>query len=281
MADEGRIADKACIYHHGCLDGFGSAWVVWKAWGPDTQFISARYGDEAPDVTGKQVIIVDFSYPRDILEAMNRETVSLNVLDHHKTARENCIGLPFAQFDMNRSGAIMTWDFFFEVEPPEIIKYIQDRDLWRFDLLFSKEVNAALYSYPFDFEKWDELINTKTIPNLINEGQAIVRDRQKLIDSLISGWAIERIDIAGHNVPCLNCPHWLASETLNLLARNEPFAISYSDSKDQRTFQLRSTENGIDVSEIAKQFGGGGHKHAAGFVTKKPTIIENDLTRRI
>ena len=100
-----------------------------------------------------------------------------------------------------------------------------------------------------------------------------MRDRDKLIDSLVSGWAIERINIAGYDVPCLNCPRWLASETLHILAENEPFAVSYFDSKDERTFELRSSENGIDVSEIAKQFGGGGHKHAAGFKAKKPKIL--------
>jgi oligoribonuclease NrnB/cAMP/cGMP phosphodiesterase (DHH superfamily) len=269
-----------CIYHQECMDGFGAAWVVSKKFrGQEIEFISARYGDSPPRIfdSSDDVIIVDFSYPRDTLLKINETAYSLLVLDHHKTAQANCDGLDFAEFDINKSGVMMAWEHFFpQKNPPEFLKYIQDRDLWQWKLPYSKEINAALYSYPMDFEVWDDLqfrlFGTRG-SDLVEEGRAILRDRQKTIDSLVSGWAIERLRIGGYDVPCLNCPRWLASDVLNILAKGEPFAISYFDSADGRTFELRSTENGVDVSEIARQYGGGGHKHAAGFKMGKPKIL--------
>lgn len=51
----------------------------------------------------------------------------------------------------------------------------------------------------------------------------------------------------------------------HLLCKGEAFAGCYWDTPKGRVFGLRSTDEGVDVSEIAKQFGGGGHRNAAGF----------------
>lgn len=264
-----------CIYHGGCMDGFGAAWVVRKA-NPESiiEFIPARYGDDPPETAGKLVYIVDFSYPREVLLEMSKEA-ELIVIDHHKTAEEALSDLPFAHFDNSKSGAILTWEQFYkaDVPPPLFLQYIQDRDLWKWEMDGSREINAAMYSYPMDFDIWDDFWGPGRTVDLQIEGEAILRERQKTIDSLTSGWAIETINLDGYEVPILNCPYWLASEVLNALAKDYSFAISYSDSKDQRTFQLRSSENGVDVSEIAKKYGGGGHYHAAGFTLDKPVVL--------
>ena len=49
------------------------------------------------------------------------------------------------------------------------------------------------------------------------------------------------------------------------MAQGQPFAVCYWDTLQGRVFSLRSTDDGMDVSEIAKQYGGGGHRNAAGF----------------
>ena len=72
-------------------------------------------------------------------------------------------------------------------------------------------------------------------------------------------------------MPCVNITH-LLSETLHELAKGQPFAIGYFDSDGQRIYSLRSDFDGVDVSKIAKNHGGGGHKHAAGFTTSIPPI---------
>ena len=77
--------------------------------------------------------------------------------------------------------------------------------------------------------------------------------------------AAYRTVIAGYDVPVLNVPYFYSSDAGHILGVNEPFAACYWDTAKGRTYSLRSSEEGIDVSEIAKMFGGGGHEHAAGF----------------
>ncbi len=267
---------KLCIYHKGCLDGFAAVWVVNQCFNgiEDVEFIPAKYGDDPPDVTGLNVIIVDYSYPRDVLIEMNRRATSLLVLDHHKSARKDLESLDFARFDMDKAGCIMAWEYFFSgKQPPLFLDYIQDRDLWKFELPMSREINAAMFSYPMDFEVWDTFDSMVNLNKLACEGAAILRDRQQRIDSLTAGWAVSTETIGGYEVPCLNCPRWLASDVLHILSKGQPFAAGYFDTPEARLFELRSSEDGVDVSEVARQYGGGGHYHAAGFSMPRPVVI--------
>ncbi|MFB5634981.1 MAG: bifunctional oligoribonuclease/PAP phosphatase NrnA, partial [Candidatus Nitrosomaritimum aestuariumsis] len=66
-------------------------------------------------------------------------------------------------------------------------------------------------------------------------------------------------------VPVANLPYTLVSDAANKLAEGEAFAACYWDTEDGRVFGLRSFSKGSDVSEIAKEYGGGGHRNAAGF----------------
>ncbi len=109
-----------CIFHANCADGFGAAWVVRKALG-EIDFHGAKYQEPPPDVTGKDVVMVDFSYKRPVLLEMAEKANSILILDHHKTAVEDLIDLPAnvtAKFDMGRSGAMLTWEHFFPGEAP-------------------------------------------------------------------------------------------------------------------------------------------------------------------
>jgi nanoRNase/pAp phosphatase (c-di-AMP/oligoRNAs hydrolase) len=56
-----------------------------------------------------------------------------------------------------------------------------------------------------------------------------------------------------------------ASDAGNILSEGRAFAATYYDTDKSRVFSLRSSKGGVDVGEVAKLFGGGGHKHAAGF----------------
>ena len=260
---------KLCIYHGNCADGFGAAWVVRKALGEEAvDFFAGFYGKEPPDVTGRDVIMVDFSYKRPVLEAMRDKAKSILILDHHKTAQADLDGLAcntvHTVFDMDRSGAMIAWDYFFSgLLPPKLIEHIQDRDLWLFKLSGTREIQATVFSYPYDFEIWDRLM-VSAPSTLIVEGSAIERKHHKDIAELV-GVSKRRMTIGGYDVPVANLPYTLSSDAGHLMGKGEPFAACYMDDATGRTFSLRSAEDGLDVSEIAKKFGGGGHKHAAGF----------------
>ena len=288
------------IYHANCADGFGAAWAV-RARFPGAEFYAGMYSNEPPDVTGRDVILVDFSYKRQVMLSLGQQARSVLVIDHHKSAIEdlqadgNYIvdmsswqgplswerhmdnpvldqseGCSYARiftvFDLHRSGAGLTWDFFHPGKVrPRLIDHIEDRDLWRFKLPGTREIQAALFSYPYDFGLWDDLMAEDT-RILLHAGEAIERKHHKDIAELI-GVCQRFMRIAGNLVPVASLPYTLTSDAGHKMAEQTgaPFAACYWDTPAGRVFSLRSTETGADVSEIAKQFGGGGHKHAAGF----------------
>lgn len=260
------------LYHAGCFDGFCAAWLVHRAY-PNAEFCPVNYGQEPPDVDGRNVWIVDFSYKRPTLLKMNESAASLLVLDHHKTAKADLEGLDFCHFDMDKSGARMTFNYLCSIDAATggvtsdgswLVDYTEDRDLWRWKLPDSKEINAALRCYPMEFDVWDRLHVRNTF-DLKHEGRAILSYQSKLIESHVRHAA--EVEIMGHRVLCVNCTCAdLTSEIAGELAKDRPFGVCWFESdKNERIYSLRSRDNGIDVSEIAKAHGGGGHKNAAGF----------------
>ena len=255
-----------CIYHGNCADGFGAAWVVRKALG-EIDFHPGKYQEPPPDVTGKDVVMVDFSYKRPVLLEMAEKANSILILDHHKTAAEDLLDLPAnvtAKFDMGRSGAMLTWEHFFPGEtPPALLLHIEDRDLWRFALQNTRQIQANVFSFPYDFQVWDTLMAAAPA-TLAAEGEAIERKHFKDIRELL-GVTTRDMVIGGHRVPVANLPYTMSSDAGHELAKGRPFAACYWDTPEGRVFSLRSSDDGADVAEVAKQYGGGGHRNAAGF----------------
>jgi oligoribonuclease NrnB/cAMP/cGMP phosphodiesterase (DHH superfamily) len=271
-----------CIYHGNCADGFGAAWVVRRAYKVleepyRAEFHAGVYQQPPPDVTGREVIMVDFSYKRPVLLEMAEKARSILIIDHHKTAAEDLVDLPEnvrTVFDMEHSGAMLTWlEYFPRERVPRLIEHIEDRDLWRFNMSGTREIQANVFSHPYDFAVWDELMESR-MDDLLAEGRAIERKHFKDIRELLPV-VTRRMVIGGHNVPIANLPYIHVSDAAHELAKGEPFAGCYWDTPKGRVFGLRSSEDGLDVSEIAKQYGGGGHKHAAGFT------VSYDVARQL
>jgi hypothetical protein len=290
-----------CIYHANCADGFTAAYVVWCALGGKVKYIPAAYGDPLPDVSGQDVILVDFSYKRPQMLALAAAARTVLVLDHHDTAECELAGFPppfnpiaseslwmahtdavavkayagepACQFDMSRSGAQLAWDFFNPQLPrPQLIEYVADRDLWRFELPDSHAVSAFIGSHDFDFGEWHSLSNMLEDARLrhsaARNGHAIDKAKSKMMRDLIAASRRDMV-IGGRVVPVANLPFVMASEGGHLMARDEDFAATYFDQKDgSRKFSLRS-QGAINVGEIAEAYGGGGHPRAAGFTMPK------------
>lgn len=246
------------LYHAECADGFGAAWAIWKRF-PAVRFLPVKHGEPRPyDLRGERVIIVDFSYTRPVLEEMAKETTSLLVLDHHITAAQALAGLPFAYFDQNRSGAVLAWDWAHDKPAPWLLRYVQDKDLWEWKLPRSREVSAALASYPFDFQVWDDFLQD----DLEREGRAILRYENELVTKL-TVLAIPVI-FEGITIPAVQSGI-LTSQIGEQLSADHPFCLIWHDRNGRRYYSMRSREDGTDVGAIAAAFGGGGHIHAAGF----------------
>lgn len=261
------------VYHANCCDGFTAAWVANGALKGSTEFVPCQYGDGPPDCKNRDVYVLDFSFPRETMERMNTEARTLVVLDHHKTAERNLIGLPFAIFDMTKSGARMAWEYFYHptASCPSLVDFTEDRDLWRWNLLYSREINAVIGSYPHEMELWDFLeaqLNDGMLRlALIAQGEAILRYQKQIVDGAVQ--KAREVVIAGHCVPCVNATVCF-SEIAGALAEGKPFGAVWFQREDGLfVYSLRSRGDGLDVSEIARQYGGGGHKQASGFQVKK------------
>lgn len=273
-----------CIYHGNCADGFGAAWVVRKAMSDivDLHFYPGKYQTTPPDVTDEHVIMVDFSYKRPVLIDMAKKAKSILIIDHHKTAEADLVDLPpnvITIFDMNHSGAMLTWlHYFLDDTPPPLLLHIEDRDLWRFHLRNTRQIQANLFSYPYDFSVWDRLMKM-TEEDLVvfaRDGEAIERKHFKDIDELLNV-TTRFMQIGGIIVPTANLPYTLSSDAGHKLAEAFPFSACYYDTPEGRVFSLRSRIDGYDVSEIAKIYGGGGHKHAAGFTVSYEKALEFEI----
>ena len=274
-----------CIYHGNCADGFGAAWAVRQS-GVDADFVPGVYQTDPPDVTGARVIMVDFSYKRPVMEELGAKAQSILVLDHHKSAAEDLAEYPeppihhehngwlpdsgiYARFDMDHSGAMLAWRHFHHGDPPQLLRHVEDRDLWRFALPGTREIQASVFSYPYDFDVWSRLMQMP-MSKLRREGLAIERKHHKDIAELVKVCQ-RRMNIGGQDMPVASLPYTLTSDAGHLMAINDDSQIAacYWDTAEMRVFSLRSPDDGPDVSGIAKLYGGGGHPHAAGFAVPR------------
>lgn len=243
---------------------------------------AAAYGEPLPVIDdGSRVYIVDFSYDRATLDALAKRTV-LVVLDHHKSAQDALRGAPYALFGMKRSGAKLAWDWFhsFGEAVSPLVLYVQDRDLWNWALPQSKEINQFISSYPFSLSTWDRLNQMLQLQfgQCADAGAALLRYQRTQVDRTVVNAFQTRLGktpATAQHIHAVNCSvAAFASDSGEQLCRkyeSESFAAYYFDRPDVqgqivRQWGLRS-RNGFDVSEIAKQYGGGGHAAASGFVT--------------
>lgn len=284
------------IYHDKCMDGFTAAWAIWKHWGDSPEYLPRNYGMEPNiDATNKHVLIVDFSFPKDVLDGLVADGVasSIVILDHHKTAEEDlasfrCVGCEdltlsnvklalaeygpiISQFDMDRSGAGLAWDFAHDPQDrPPLVNLVEDRDLWRFDLGdASKFLHLALTSGDTTFARWDDV--DRDIDVFIARGQAIAAYRDSLVDEIVERAAC--VVIGGEYGIGVDCPYGLASAVGHRLLDEWPdarFAAAIVRGDQTLSYSLRSRDDRADVSALAKMFGGGGHRNAAGFKVPRP-----------
>lgn len=288
------------IYHGGCRDGFCAAWVVnkyftykfeeycksGKDYPGEITYHPGFYGQEPPDCKDKNIIIVDFAYSLETMQFIEKNCKTLIWLDHHKTAESIAAYFEIEKyfsrvkfiFDNNRSGAGITWDYFFPNKSrPWLVDYIEDRDLWKKQLTDNEIVNAYIACLEFSFDVWDNVLECELYEIKERGLVALMKTEQyvrevcknvyftnicnpKSVDKdMFNGW----ISIPTVNICQVDCSEVLA-ELLKLYP-DSPFSLYWFKRADgMYQYGLRSKDD-FDVSAVAKLFGGGGHKNAAGF----------------
>lgn len=265
------------IVYHGtnCNDGFGSMLVVYdalvnKGISPnDIDTYAANYFDPIPwDWYNSDDIVymVDFSHKRENLIKLNSMVKKLVVLDHHETAENELKDLSYCIFSKTKSGVGVSWEYFNpDVPMPLFYKYIQDRDLWKFELDYSREFHAGLASYDKDIKVWKSfMFNTQ---KLIEEGTSILRYVNNSVKVIaLKARMMENLPIVAVNSPVYQSE--LGEYMLSLERyKGAKMAAIWDIQGDKLMVSLRS-RNGehVNCGEFAKQYGGGGHVHSAGMI---------------
>lgn len=262
------------IYHANCTDGFGAAYAAWKLLGDRASYFAAKYGEAPPDVKDKCVVVLDFSYDNATTKRMIADAKSFLVIDHHKSAMVELHDVSCTHFDMNHSGAMLSWKFFHPgKDAPRMIKHIEDRDLWKWEIPYSKEFAAAFDMVPFDFEEFDKYLDDSAVDDAQERGAYILAYSKTVISKIAKNAHARKLN--GKDVLVVNSPHWM-SEIGNALSTRCDFAVIwyYDHSTRQVKVSLRAHHDDADVSEVAKKYGGGGHRKAAGFALPPDVNIE-------
>lgn len=268
------LRDIVIIYHDQCRDGFGAAYAAWKKFGDTASYIPRKTQTDVPEgLTGKELYILDYSYPLETLKKLRAENKSVVVIDHHKTAEEAVTAFPENVFDLEHSGAVLAWQYFHpNTEVPLLLLYVEDHDLWNMKLPHTRAFGAALGEHPQDFHTWDmlckELADQSRFDAFIAHGMIIAGFEDRLVAQLVS--FAEKVRFEGHEVYAVNCSRLYRSIVAHKLATKNgkeggvEMAIVYYRYGGAIHCSLRSNGE-VDVRALAEKHGGGGHKNASSF----------------
>lgn len=199
--------------------------------------------------------------------------------------------------DNNKSGALLAWEHFHPGAPvPYLIQCVDDRDRWQFKLQDSKAIHASLQMRkPWSFTQWMGLATLDGVDVLAREGEVLLEYQEQQVKHASNGPAKVRIAPGLIDSELSYKSPWLWSKDnrcyVSGLATNTPVHMSevghelanasgtfgmvwYVHNSDPTSARVSLRSNGdYDVSAIAKAFGGGGHKNAAGFNIDVRTLL--------
>lgn len=299
------------IYHANCMDGFAAACVVAKHLHGRGEYVACQYGDPVPDVDGREVYIVDFSWKLPEMLDIVKRCKRLVWIDHHKTSAEYWPHVYEAQgakgaggdtaHNQRMCGALLTWDTLFgNDEVPDVLRYVNDRDLWLKHLPDTDAVHLALSATYMGEDParlaGDFLYND--VWKVKDFGRSLKKMQAKRIDAadnraqwLDYDTASTLLGYPGHPVTghCV-CVVNLSPESGDISEMGDKMcregasvAVMYFETLDGWVHSLRSRPdsegNCVDVSAIAKRFGGGGHKQAAGFKHDFPITMWSERSK--
>ena len=262
---------KLVLYHDRCVDGLSAAVAAHSRFGNLADYVGVSYGEEPPPVFGKETYVLDFCFPAEVTLRMAEEAASLTVLDHHKTAESDMRRIAhrlidsktaYIHFDMNKSGALLAAEHF--GCPSWWYDYVSDRDLWTWKLPNSRTINAYIQSLPRTMEDYIAAQNCLDPDQAHVLGMGCEKYLQMYIREVAS--TAQRLSFGQYTqIPVVNAPFVGISELLHELARDALFSVGWCVRKDGKiSVSLRSIGD-FDVSALAQEYGGGGHKNAAGF----------------
>jgi len=285
---------RPLVLYHGrkCPDGFASALAAWLYYGDKAEFVALDHGDvksvdDLPELTGRAVYILDFSFADHLLRAMEERAAKLVMLDHHLSAAEKLTGFKcrcgVVHFDMKKSGAHLAWEFFHPGKPiPDLVRLVEDRDIWVWQYPESAGFLAALDMEPFEFERW------QAIANFDAAQLAAYVDRGRAMDEKFSDLAAtiaeqsQPVVFNGIQGLMVNAPGTFHSLVGDILCKQSgTFALLWTVDKTGVVKCGLRSRSGFSCIPLAESLGGGGHAQACGFKLpskRLPELLSGTLT---
>lgn len=279
-----------CFYHND-MDGKCAGAIVYKFYKLDRdyteetceecEFISINYKDDFPFDTIKPcetIVIVDFSLQKlGDFEKLLEITDNVIWIDHHKTAIEKYGNLNLRGIrEVGTAGCELTWRFFYPNTPiPEVVKLLGDYDIWAFkfgNTTNQLQTGIRLYDTNPESDNWLRWLDTGYRPQEeIEAGEIVLKYRNNYYTDLIKSWSFFT-EFEGYKVVACNAGS-ASSQLFDSVSEDYDIMMPFVFDGKQWTVSLYTTKPEIDVSEIAKKYGGGGHKKAAGFQCKELPFI--------
>lgn len=272
------------IYHKRDLDGFTSGAII-KYKYPDAKMIGYDYGDdlEVSILKDESVIMADVSFPIEKMIEINKLTNNMFVwIDHHISAiREyynyvinNDNNICVAVLDNKMAACQGTWKHLFpDKEIPKAITLLGKYDI--FDKSDIDEWNNVINPFQYGMRRLcnsldefpTELFEDNSLIDKIIEDGNIILSYQAKSDELKAKSSFEA-KLNNLNAICLNGGGFGSSAFNSVYDEDKhDIMLSFFFNGKEWIVSLYTTKDNVDCSVIAKTFGGGGHKGAAGFQT--------------
>ncbi len=265
------------IYHgRNCPDGFAAALAAWLFYAGQAEFLALDHGDvkslaDLPAPDGRAVYILDFSFAEHILRGIDERAAKLVLLDHHQSAAEQLAGFVcrsgVVHFDNSQSGAHLAWAFFHPQQPlPDLVRCVEDRDIWVWQYPDSAGFLAALDMEPFDFARWQAIVRFDTAQQaaFIERGRAMDAKFNKLAEQIAEN--AQCLTFNGIPGLMVNAPGVFHSQLGDLLSQKSgTFALLWTVDKTGVVKCGLRSQRPFSCIALAQSMGGGGHAQACGF----------------
>ena len=284
------------VIYHGrrCPDGFASALAAWLYYDGKAEFLALDHGDvktlaDLPPLDGRAVYILDFSFSADILRQIEARAAKFVLLDHHKSAADQLVGFAcragVMHFDMSKSGAHLAWAFFHADKAlPDLVRFIEDRDIWVWQYVESAGFLAALDMEPLDFARWREIagFDAAALAAYVERGKAMDEKFSKLARDIADGaQPLVFNGVAGLMVNAPGAFHSLVGDILS--ERSGTFALIWSAEKNAVVKVGLRAQRAFNCIPLAESMGGGGHAQACGFkmgIARLPELLSGNFNAK-
>jgi nanoRNase/pAp phosphatase (c-di-AMP/oligoRNAs hydrolase) len=294
LADDELI--HVVIHHSPCDDGHAAAALFYE-YDSSIRLIGVHPKDDLlaleglrETITGKNVIFVDIAFSAEVMTAVAALAHKVVVLDHHVTNQNTLENLHIynlrAVFLMDIAGVRLAWRFLYgddERDMPKALYYIALKDVWQHEHIPEAFYFASAFTRPTTWDDWLSYINDEErTERTVQLGHVIHSYQQSVLNTMME--KVEYLSWRGYRIAIVNVPYPWISDMGALMCQTEPertIAVIWNKSvKGPYSVSLRSHNTlGPNVEQIAVEFKGGGHAHAAGIRLDRPPyeVFNSDI----